>query len=141
MPTMTDNNADTAIDEQSLTITIDGCSLPIDLLGETLEQFRTDLEQFLREEYGSPTATVTVRAGQQFPAVSDMCPLCAASLILEDLTIDTENGATATATCQNTDCDWHGWAVYRIIDLEWNTPDEIISAVDTGHVTPHWQRY
>jgi hypothetical protein len=105
---MSDNNTDTGTDDQSLTITIDGCSLSDDPRDETFEQFKTALKQFLRDEYASPTATVTVRAGQQFPAVSDTCPLCAAALILEDLTIDTENGATATATCQSTDCDWHG---------------------------------
>lgn len=138
---MSDNNADTATDNQSFMITIDGCSLSDDPRDETFEQFRTDIEQFLRDEYASPTPTVTVRAGQQFPAVSDTCPLCGADLILADLTIDTENGATATATCQSTECDWHGWAVYRIIDLEWDTADEIVSAVETDHVTPYWQRY
>jgi hypothetical protein len=139
---MPNNNSNTNVtNDQSLTITIDGWSLSDDQLDETLEQVRTALKSLVRDEDSSPTATVTVRAGQQFPAVNDTCPLCDADLLLTDLTIDTENGATATATCQRTECDWHGWAVYRIIDLEWHTTDEIVSAVETDHVTPRWQPY
>lgn len=71
------------------------------------------VEAVLNEYDLDPTFQKTID-GHVYASVEDDCPVCGERLQLIEPTLDSSNGAFATASCE---CGWYGEAVYRLIDL------------------------
>ncbi|MFB1066723.1 hypothetical protein CP556_14625 [Natrinema sp. CBA1119] len=131
-----------------LTIHIEGSDLPND------EEARANLAIELGDAIRDVLSTEGINPddlrcinGHAYAAIPDECPVCHDKLELTEVSLDTSNGAHATARC---DCGWYGNAIYRLIDLhehseetgtEFVVDPEQVSSVHLHDVDPQYTPY
>lgn len=119
-------------------VTGDGVSLFIKQLDlpdddQRRDTFLDDLEtavEAVLADHGLDAASLSTFGGQTYASIDANCPQCGDQLKLIEPTLDTNNGAFATASCE---CGWRGDAIYRLIDLhETRKSDDDVTTDNEG---------
>ena len=98
-----------------VSLLIDQLDIPDDEQQRTalLDDLETAVEEVL-DDHGRDADSLRTFGGHTYTSIDADCPQCGNQLKLIEPTLDTSNGAFATASCS---CGWHGDAIYRLIDL------------------------
>ncbi|RQG95632.1 hypothetical protein EA472_21500 [Natrarchaeobius oligotrophus] len=128
-----------------MAITLDSAGLPVDEQARNalLTEFRSRVGHLVEGLRGidAEKGDGDVSTSYRYAPVPAACPLCSEQLDLQNVHIDTENGALASAVCTSDQCDWSSDAVYRIIDFESSESDAFESSVLTGDIEPSYHPY
>lgn len=115
--------------EDHVSLFIERLDLPDD--DQRRDDFLEDLEvavEAVLADYGLDADYLSTFGGHTYTSIKADCPLCGDRLKLIEPTLDTSNGALATASCE---CGWRGDAVYRLIDLRETQADPSDNALTT----------
>ena len=127
-----------------LTFSVHGVDLPTDQEDQLVEDLAAEIAELVENHIAVTTEGVDVnaRVGPFYVRVRDSCPKCDSSVEMIDTAAHTDGFASASATCTDDECHWHGSAQFALIDFaSYDDEGEVIEAVSTGEKRPLKRSY
>ncbi|MDS0243133.1 MULTISPECIES: hypothetical protein [unclassified Haloferax] len=137
----------TTDDEQTtteLTFTVRGSDLPTDRDDPLVEDLTAEIAALVENQTTVATEDVDVNAhaGPFYVRVRDSCPMCGSAVEMTDTAAHTDGFASASSSCTDDECRWHGNAQFALIDFAgYDGEGDVVEAVNNGQKRPLKRSY